>query len=56
MTVREYLDFAASLKKIPRASRSEAVAEVMELVKVADVSGRLIDLLLKPGKLARQLV
>lgn len=42
MTVREYLDFAASLKKIPRASRAEAVAEVMELVKVADVSGRLI--------------
>lgn len=42
MTVREYLDFAASLKKIPRASRVEAVAEAMELVKVADVNGRLI--------------
>ena len=42
MTVREYLDFAASLKKIPRATRAEAVAEAMELVKVADVNGRLI--------------
>ncbi len=42
MTVREYLEFAASLKKLPKAARAEAVAEVMELVKVTDVGGRLI--------------
>ncbi len=42
MTVREYLTFAASLKKIPKSSRAEAVDEVMELVKVSDVGGRLI--------------
>lgn len=42
MTVCEYLTFAASLKKIPKSSRTEAVDEVMELVKVDDVSGRLI--------------
>ena len=42
MTVREYLTFAASLKKIPKSSRAGAVDEVMELVKVSDVGGRLI--------------
>ena len=54
MTVREYLDFAASLKKIPRATRAEAVAEAMELVKVADVNGRLIKNLSKGYRLRHQ--
>lgn len=42
MTVSEYLEFAASLKKLPKAQRAQAVSEVMELVKITDVKGRLI--------------
>lgn len=42
MTAREYLVFAAKLKKIPKDKREEAIQEVMELVKIADVQGRLI--------------
>ncbi len=42
MTVLEYLEFAASLKKLPRSQRQEAVSEVMDLVKITDVKGRLI--------------
>lgn len=42
MTAREYLVFAAKLKKIPKDKRKEAIQEVMELVKIADVQGRLI--------------
>lgn len=42
MTVREYLEFAAELKKIPRRSREEAVDEVEKLVKVRGVENRLI--------------
>lgn len=37
MTVREYLRFAAELKKIPRAKREEAVTEVEKMVRVKDV-------------------
>lgn len=42
MTVREYLEFAAKLKKIPKDKREESLQEVMELVKITDVQGRLI--------------
>ena len=42
MTVREYLEFAAELKKIPRREREEAVEEVERLVKVKAVEERLI--------------
>lgn len=42
MTIREYLEFAAELKKIPRRKREEAVEEVERLVKVKTVEERLI--------------
>ena len=42
MSVREYLEFAADLKKIPRREREEAVEEVERLVKVKAVEERLI--------------
>ena len=42
MTVKEYLDFAAGLKKLPKSSRQQSIAEAMELVGITDVSGRLI--------------
>ena len=42
MTVREYLQFAAELKKIPRAKREESITEVEKMVKVKDVENRLI--------------
>lgn len=42
MTVLEYLDFAAELKKIPKAGRESAVQEAMKLAKLMDVKERLI--------------
>lgn len=42
MTVREYLEFAAELKKVPRREREEAVDEVERLVKLRGVENRLI--------------
>lgn len=42
MTVLEYLDFAAELKRIPKASRCNAVDEVLSLTKLKDVKSRLI--------------
>ena len=42
MTVREYLHFAAELKKIPGKKREDAVNAVEKLVKVKDVEKRLI--------------
>ncbi len=42
MTVLEYLEFAASLKKLPKARQKDSVSEVLELVRITDVSGRLI--------------
>lgn len=42
MTVSEYLRFAAELKGIPKADRKQKIAEVMELTRVSEVSGRLI--------------
>lgn len=42
MTVREYLDFAAELKKTAKKLRKAQVEEAMELTGIAEVSGRLI--------------
>lgn len=42
MTVKEYLKFAAELKRIPKADREEKIVKVMELLKVEEVSERLI--------------
>ena len=40
MTVREYMEFAAELKKIPK--RAESIDDVEKLVKIKDVEKRLI--------------
>lgn len=42
MTVREYLRFAAELKRIPRAKREESVTEVEKMVKIFEVENRLL--------------
>lgn len=50
MTVREYLDFVAELKKIKKKERTKAVEEAMELAKLTQVEGRLIKNLSKGYK------
>ena len=42
MTVKEYLVFAAELKKVKRTEIDSQVHQVMELVKLTDVQNRLI--------------
>ena len=42
MTVKEYLEFAAELKKIPKMERESAILQVMKLAKLVDVEQRLI--------------
>lgn len=42
MTVLEYLEFAAELKKIPKEKRESSVEEVLKLTKLMDVRERLI--------------
>lgn len=42
MTVKEYLCFAAELKKVPRKERSSHVDEIIETVQLTDVKNRLI--------------
>lgn len=42
MTVREYLNFVAELKKIDRSKRKEQVEKAMETTRTAEVSERLI--------------
>ena len=42
MTVREYMEFAAELKKIPKEKRAESIEDVEKLVKIKDVEKRLI--------------
>lgn len=42
MTVKEYLKFAAELKRIPKKDHAEQLEKVMELTMTDDVSGRLI--------------
>lgn len=50
MTVYEYLTFAAELKKIPKKERAAQITDVMESVKVTDMSERLIKNLSKGYK------
>ena len=50
MTVREYLTFAAELKKVPRKDRKAQVARVMEELSITDVADRLIKNLSKGYK------
>ena len=42
MTVREYLDFVAELKKVPKKERKQQIDEVMEMTKITDMQQRLI--------------
>ena len=42
MTVEEYLDFAARLKRVPKGELGEQTARVMELTGIAGVRGRLL--------------
>ena len=42
MTVGEYMNFVADLKKIPKDKKKSMVAEVMEMVKITDMKNRLI--------------
>ena len=42
MTVMEYLEFASELKKIPKNKRKQEIDEIMEMVKITDMSRRLI--------------
>ncbi len=42
MTVLEYMNFAADLKKIPKDKKKSMVEEVMEMVKISDMRNRLI--------------
>jgi len=42
MTVREYLSFVSELKEIPRKDSAAQVDEVLSLVRLTDVSSRLI--------------
>lgn len=50
MTVTEYLSFCAELKKVPKAERSGQIAQVLEMTRLEDVSGRLIKNLSKGYK------
>ena len=51
MTVQEYLEFAAELKKLPKEKRESDISEVMKLTRLQDVSDRLIKNLSKGYKL-----
>ena len=42
MTVGEYMNFVADLKKIPKDQKKSMVEEVMEMVKITDMKNRLI--------------
>ncbi|MCD7737027.1 MAG: ABC transporter ATP-binding protein [Lachnospiraceae bacterium] len=42
MTVLEYLQFAADLKKLPKKERSTMIAEVMQTTGLTEMQGRLI--------------
>lgn len=50
MTVQEYMEFAAELKKLPKEKRESDISEVMKLTRLQDVSGRLIKNLSKGYK------
>ncbi len=42
MTVKEYLVFAAELKKLTKTDRSHMIGEVMDMTKISDMRDRLI--------------
>ena len=42
MTVREYLEFVAELKKVPKKERKRQIDEVMEMTQITDMQQRLI--------------
>jgi len=42
MTVKEYLSFAADLKKVPKREKKDQIAYVMKKTGIVDVQGRLI--------------
>lgn len=42
MTVKEYLRFAAELKKVPKTERREQVQQVMDMTGITDMQNRLI--------------
>ena len=50
MTVLEYLTFMCDLKQVPKAERIRQLAEIMRMVKIADVSDRVIHNLSKGYK------
>lgn len=50
MTVREYLEFAAELKSIPKEKKKSNIEEVMSTTKIKDVKNRLIKNLSKGYK------
>lgn len=50
MTVIEYLTFIADLKKVPKDKRKEQLAKILAMVKIANVSDRLIGNLSKGYK------
>ena len=50
MTVQEYLEFAAELKKLPKEKRESDISEVIKLTRLQDVSDRLIKNLSKGYK------
>lgn len=50
MTVTEYLSFCAELKKVPKAERTNQIAQVLEMTRLEDVAGRLIKNLSKGYK------
>ena len=50
MTVGEYLNFVADLKKIAKSERKEQIKEVMELTMISDIQSRLIKNLSKGYK------
>lgn len=50
MTVNEFMDFVMELKKVDKRKRKAQKLDIMEIVKIADVSGRLIKNLSKGYK------
>ena len=50
MTVKEYLYFAADIKKVKKAGRDKAIAEVMDSTKITPMANRLIKHLSKGYK------
>ena len=50
MTVKEYMQFVADLKKLPKKNHQELIKQAMDMTKITDVSHRLIKYLSKGYK------